>query len=112
MSGRGGKATDSRADRGGKDADTGADGRTGPTRHAHADGWKRRGRGPGGADEAQQARTGGRVDKQTSGRADRRTGRSGGRADGRTGEDGRTGSPPVGRIGGRADGRTSGWAWV
>ena len=45
-SGRGGKPADSRADRGGKGADSGAEGRTGPTRRGHADGRKRRGRGP------------------------------------------------------------------
>ena len=61
-SGRGGKAADGRADEGGKGADSGADGRTGPTRRGHADGRKRRGRGPGGADGGHQAQTGGRAD--------------------------------------------------
>ena len=82
MSGRGGKAVDGRAHRGGKRADSGAEGRTGPTRRRHADERKRRGRGPGGADG--------------------RMGGLGGRglhcADGGSGE--------------RTDGRMSGWAWI
>ena len=76
-SGRGGKAADDRADGGGKGADSGVDGRTGPTRHGHANGQKRRGRGPRGANG--------------------RTGGLGGR--GRRGVDG--GSGGMGRLGGR-----------
>ena len=84
--GRGGKAVDGWADGGGKGADSGAKGRTGPTRREHADG-------------AQEARTGPstcrRADGRTSGQAVGRTGGLGGRglhcADGRTG--GRAGGP-------------------
>ena len=87
-SGQGGKAADGWADEGGKGANSGAEGRTGPTRRGHADGQKRRGRGPGGTDGPQHARTGGRADwvvraciAWTAGRADGRTGGLGGRAD-------------------------------
>ena len=109
--GRTSSRADSRADGGGKDANSGADGQTGPTRHGHADGRTRCGWGPtkartGGSwhGRAEEARTYGprgragrgglgqtrRTGARTAGRSDRRTGvlavrRSGGLADGQTG---------------------------
>ena len=106
------KAADGWADGGGKVADSRADGRTGPTRHKHTVGRKRRGQGPRGADKAQHARTGGQAVGRMGGLSgqgwkshDRADEESAGRADGRTGTDGHTGSLPVGQTGGRADER-------
>ena len=46
----GGRADERTGGQGGKGANSRADGRTRPTRRRHADGQKRHGRGPGGAD--------------------------------------------------------------
>ena len=100
LGGRSGKDADGRADGGGKGADSRVDGRTGPTRRGHADGQKKRGRGPGGADGALHARTDGRTDGRT-GRSGAEEPLSGGRA--AVGRTRRMGGQADRRTGGRAD---------